>query len=210
MADVARLHPELQLLMLDGQGEQIAKAMCVPLAWSGSSWDELPDRGWDAVLEQGVADARAGRQPTAASALEITIRPHLRGTGLSAVMLRAMRAAVQELGLRDLVAPVRPSAKSDHPHEAMADYIRRFRDDGLPVDPWLRVHARAGARIIKVAPLSMVVPGTLTDWRLWTGLPFDTSGEAVVPGALSTVHVNLKQDHAVYVEPNVWMHHRIA
>ena len=209
MADAARLFPQLQLLMLDTEGGAIAKAMCVPFAWNGSTWEELPDRGWDAVLEQGVADAREGRDPTAVSALEITIRPHLRGTGLSGVMLAAMRSAVEQTGMRDLVAPVRPSAKSDHPREPMTDYVRRLRDDGLPFDPWLRVHARAGATMIKVAPLSMVIPGTLADWRLWTGLPFDTSGDVVVPGALSTVHVDVEQDHAVYVEPNVWMHHRI-
>jgi len=29
-----------------------------------------------------------------------------------------------------------------------------------------------------------------------------------VPGALVPVHVDLVQDHAVYVEPNVWMVHR--
>lgn len=210
MSDVARLHPDLQLLMLDGQGAPIAKAMCVPFRWEGASWQELPDRGWDAVLEQGVADARDGREPTAVSALEISIRPHLRGTGLSAVMLAAMRSAVERTGLFDLLAPVRPSAKAEHPHEPMVDYIQRFRDDGLPFDPWLRVHARAGAAIVKIAPLSMVVPGTLEDWRLWTGLPFDASGEQVVPGALSTVHVNVDQNHAVYVEPNVWMHHPIG
>ena len=34
-------------------------------------------------------------------------------------------------------------------------------------------------------------------------------GEIVVPGALSPVHVCREQDYAVYVEPNLWVHHRI-
>ena len=46
-------------------------------------------------------------------------------------------------------------------------------------------------------------------WREWTGLPFTTSGEVEVAGALSPVHVSVEQDHAVYVEPNVWVHHRL-
>jgi hypothetical protein len=51
----------------------------------------------------------------------------------------------------------------------------------------------------------------VVDRRLksWTGLEFERSGDAVVPGALVPIHVSLEQDHAVYVEPNVWVHHRL-
>jgi hypothetical protein len=42
-----------------------------------------------------------------------------------------------------------------------------------------------------------------------TGLIFKQSGAVAVDGALSPVHVSLEQDHAVYVEPNIWIHHRL-
>ena len=77
------------------------------------------------------------------------------------------------------------------------------------MDPWLRVHVRAGARIVNVAHYSMVIPGTLAQWRKWTGLPFDRSGPVEVPHALVPVHCDVDQDRAIYVEPNVWVHHRI-
>lgn len=89
----------------------------------------------------------------------------------------------------------------------MATYIQQTREDGLPVDPWLRVHVKAGATIIKVAPASMVIPGSLAQWREWTGLPFDDPGDVHVPGALAPVHCYPDQDQAVYVEPNVWLRH---
>ena len=90
----------------------------------------------------------------------------------------------------------------------MADYIARTRSDGLPEDPWMRVHARLGAVTLDVCPTSMVVTGTLDEWREWTGREFAASGPQHVAGALVPVHVDLDQDHAVYVEPNVWMEHR--
>ena len=40
--------------------------------------------------------------------------------------------------------------------------------------------------------------------------PFDKSGSSIVPGALSPVHVSLEQDHAVYVEPNLWVCHPLG
>jgi hypothetical protein len=62
---------------------------------------------------------------------------------------------------------------------------------------------------VKVAPTSMVIPGTIADWRGWAGMEFAASGPTVVPGALVPVHVSLEQDHAVYVEPNVWVRHTV-
>jgi hypothetical protein len=124
-------------------------------------------------------------------------------------MVAAMRDNVAKLGPHDLIAPVRPNGKHEHIDLPMDEYAFAVRADGLPVDPWLRVHVRAGGRIINVAHLSMVIPGTLASWREWTGLPFDTTGPVRVPQALSPVHCDVEQDHAVYVEPNVWVHHRI-
>jgi hypothetical protein len=89
----------------------------------------------------------------------------------------------------------------------MADYIGLTRTDGLPEDPWLRVHVRAGGRVVGVAPASMTMVGSLAEWRRWTGLPFDSTGDVVVPEALVPVHCDVEHDHAVYVEPNVWVRH---
>jgi hypothetical protein len=91
----------------------------------------------------------------------------------------------------------------------MSDYLQRIRPDGLPEDPWLRVHMRAGARVDRIAPLSMVIAGTLAEWRAWTSLSFDTDGSTEVPGALAPVEVDVANDHVVYVEPNVWVRHQL-
>jgi hypothetical protein len=113
------------------------------------------------------------------------------------------------LGYTELVAPVRPNTKAD-PDEPMASYAFRTRGDGLPVDPWLRVHVRAGGRILNVAPTSMTISGTLAQWREWTGLAFDASGPVHVPGALVPVLCAAEHDYAVYVEPNVWVYHSLS
>ncbi len=40
--------------------------------------------------------------------------------------------------------------------------------------------------------------------------PFDAPGLQDVPEALAAVHVDIDQNHAVYVEPNVWVRHGLA
>ena len=206
--DAAEHHAEYVLIAVDRAAPErpVAKGYSAPFSWDE---DELPAGGWDTVIVRAAADRLAGRRGNRVSALEITIRPDLRGGGLSALMVDAMRRNAARLGHDALLAPVRPNGKHLHPDVPMASYIEQVREDGLPVDPWLRVHVRAGGTIERVAPRSMVIPGTLAEWRSWTGLPFDVSGPVHVPFALSPVHVDVDQDHAVYVEANVWVRHQL-
>jgi GNAT superfamily N-acetyltransferase len=208
--DAETAHPEHVLVAYEPPDTAVALAYTVPFAFGGDGREELPDDGWDGVVRWAAKDLQRGTTPTLVSALEISIDPARRGEGLAPVLLAAMRDNVKRLGFTELVAPVRPSAKHQEPHTPMSEYAYRTRPDGLPADPWLRVHARAGATIERVAPRSMVIPGTLAEWREWTGLPFDASGEVVVPQALVPVHCSVEHDHAVYVEPNVWMRHPIG
>ena len=112
-------------------------------------------------------------------------------------------------GFGALIAPVRPSHKSRYPLTPIARYATWTRLDGAPFDPWLRVHARLGARILALAPESMVIPGTVAAWEQWAGMPFPESGTYIVPGALEPITVDREADQALYVEPNVWMVHAV-
>jgi GNAT superfamily N-acetyltransferase len=185
----------------------VGRAFAVPFTFGISGRGELPDEGWDGVIRWAHTDRALGRAANALSALEITLLPSHRGQGNSGVVLDAIRARAGELGLCHMFAPVRPTMKHLEPCAAMQEYAARTNVDGLPADPWLRVHARAGGRIVKVAPTSMVISGTIAEWQRWTGLEFAASEQVIVPGALVPVHVSLEQGHAVYVEPNVWVRH---
>ncbi len=148
--------------------------------------------------------------PDTVGAVEITVAGDHLGKGISGRMVEAMRENARALGHRELVAPVRPNAKHLRPDLPMTEYVRLTRaEDGLPEDPWLRVHVRAGGVVDSVAPVSMTVSGTLEQWREWTGLPFDTEGPVEVPGALVPVHCSVTHGYAVYAEPNVWVRHRL-
>lgn len=189
-------------------GRLVARSCMVPFAYSG---EELPDDGWDAAVRLGWLTREKGLKADRVSALEITVRKDRLGGGLSGQMLAAMRANAASMGFEELLAPVRPNQKHLEPRTPMAEYAFRTREDGLPYDAWLRVHVRAGATIVKVAPRSMTVSGTLAQWRGWTGgLPFDATGALEVPKALVPVHVDVEHDHAVYVEPNVWVSHPLT
>lgn len=197
--------PQLHLVVMDGD-RAVARLHAVPF---GHAVDELPARGWDAAMQEAEWILAKGGAPdlTTISLIEARVAVDRRGHGLSGPLLAEARRRYAELGCRDLVAPVRPTRKSVEPRTPAWEYATRTREDGLPADPWLRVHARLGGQIVGLAPTSMTIPGSLDQWRDWTGLPFDTDGVVEVPGGLAPVHVDVANDHAVYVEPNVWVHH---
>ena len=56
-----------------------------------------------------------------------------------------------------------------------------------------------------LVPALMVVPGTVGDWREWSGLP--TLGRYVAPRALAPVDVDHDRDLGVYTEPNARVRH---
>ncbi|MFJ9930073.1 MULTISPECIES: N-acetyltransferase [Streptomyces] len=208
LSRVAEDFPHYCVVATDGD-RVVARGLSVPFDKDLDGREDMPDKGWDQVLVWAFRDQRHGHSPTTVSALEITVDTAYLGRGLSYRMLAALRDAVGRQGHNVLLAPVRPTAKHREPRVTMADYVRRRRDDGLPTDPWLRVHVRAGGSIQKIAPASMTISGSLSQWRQWTGLPFVSDGEIDVPGALVPVHCDTAHDRAVYVEPNVWVRHEV-
>ena len=207
-----RIHetfPEYTLIATDQDGEVVARAHSVPFALQDPERGELPSRGWEQVLVWAFSDHRRGVAPDTVSAIEVAVRTGWQGRGLSAVMLDAMRNNAQARGFAEVVAPVRPTAKHLEPATPTAEYAQRKRADGLPVDPWLRTHVRAGGVIEAVAPASMAFSASLAEWRAWTALPFDQEGWIDVPEALVPVYCSIKHDYAVYVEPNVWVRHSL-
>ena len=189
-------------------GAIVAGCNASPLAWDGTD-DGLPD-GWDDQFRRAIDGLLAGTPPDTLGALQIVVRPDVQGSGYSSVMLAAMRANAAAHGFRALIACVRPSRKVEHPHVPIEDYMNWAREDGLPADPWLRVHVRAGGRIVRPSPSSMTIEGTVGEWREWTGLELATSGPYVPAGAAAPVEIDVEADRGVYHDPNVWVVHDLG
>jgi GNAT superfamily N-acetyltransferase len=194
----------LQALFIDRRTSGlIARARTIPFGWDGTL-EDLP-RGIDAVGLRAIEDPRS---PTALSALSAEVRSEHQRTGLSSLVIATMATMARRAGLSPLVAPVRPSWKDRFPLNSIGDYASWQRRDGLPFDPWIRVHVRLGARFLRPEPHSMEFTAPLSDWQDWTGTRFQGDGRYVFPGGLAPLKVT--GDVGRYWEPNVWMLHDIS
>jgi GNAT superfamily N-acetyltransferase len=177
----------------------VARGRTIPFTWGGNVAD-LP-AGIDALGVQAIKSDL----PTSLCALAAEVIPSRQGQGISAVVLQAMTAVAAQHRLAPLVAPVRPSWKDRYPLVRIEDYAYWRDGSGLPFDPWMRVHTRLGARILRPEPESLRITAPITEWEAWTGMTFPTDGDYVFPRGLAPLQVRAATGY--YWEPNVWMVH---
>jgi len=200
---------DYQFALYDARENRVAgMGNSFPLRWD-DPLENLPEDGWDWAFTEAVKNHKQGLSPNIHCAIQIIVHPEYRGQGLSAPMIEAVRAVTRAQNLLALIIPLRPSEKSTYPLTSLDDYIKWKTDDSLPLDPWLRAHVRAGAKIIKVCHESKTVHGSCAEWETWTGLKFPQSGEYYIPSALNPIEMNLEQDEGTYIEPNVWIVHDV-
>lgn len=196
-------HARFQILLYDTAGDSVVgRGGTIPFRWDGTL-EDLP-AGMDALGARAITDPAP---PTALSALAAEVASDRQRTGLSSVIIESMAAAARAGGLTPLVAPVRPSWKDRYPLTPIERYASWVRPDGLPFDPWLRVHVRLGATLLRTAPKSLEIVAPVSDWQEWTGMEFPEDGEYVFPAGLAPLTV--RQGIGSYWEPNIWMRHEV-
>jgi GNAT superfamily N-acetyltransferase len=192
-------------ILLLNCGKVAAGGWGVPLCWDGTP-SGLPE-GYRSALVEAVEDHEQGRRADTFSFMAAAVAKEFDKQGLAARVLEALTERATAAGLTHVVAPIRPTLKHRHPQVAMADYATWKRGDGLSPDPWIRTHQRMGASIIKPAPNSMVICGTVAEWEGWADMPFPVTGNYAVPDALNLVEVDRERDRAIYREENLWVQH---
>jgi hypothetical protein len=191
---------DFQFTLAEGD-EPIARARSVPVRWDGTIAD-LP-AGIDGAIARAFDEGGAN----VLCALLIAVPRSHQGGGVSRAALEGMVEIAREHGLGAVIAPVRPNWKERYPLVPIERYASWRRADGLLFDPWLRVHERLGAELLRPEPQSLRITGTVAEWEEWTEMAFPESGEYVFPQGLATLSIDRVADGGSYWEPNVWMKH---
>jgi len=200
--------PDFQLFMVDDDsGAVLAELQTAPLFWDGTV-DGLSS-GVDESLVAAIEGLQNDVPVNTLCAFAAKITPSAQGQGLAIEGVKAMRALAQQHGLGALIAPVRPSLKHRYPVTPIAEYVQWIRADGLAFDPWIRVHQRLGAQIVRAIPNSMRISGTVAEWEAWTDMQFPADGDFPFPDGLAPVTIDHAADLGVYYEPNVWIVHQL-
>ncbi|SFX57556.1 amino acid adenylation domain-containing protein [Thermoactinomyces sp. DSM 45891] len=196
---------EYQLALVDGLGEVVAVGNAIPIYWEGTK-EHLP-QGWDEALIKGFTDAKGDQKPNTLLVLAGVVNTKYQGKGLATLLVKAFKMLAHGHGLQSLIVPVRPTGKNAYTDLDFSSYCELRREDGLPVDNWLRSHERVGGKILQIAHKSQYVKASVVDWQRWAGTIFEESGSYEVEKALSPVHIDLEQGIGEYWDPSVWVEH---
>ena len=183
----------------------IAGCWGVPIAWDGTVAD-LPG-GFTDSLGRSVTSYEENVVPNTFVLMAAAVRSDEQGRGHAGRVITAVRDRAVANGLDQVIAPVRPTLKSRYPLTPIETFMTWTREDGLPLDPWLRTHVRLGATLLAPAPASQTMTGTVDDWEKWTKMPFPSTGTYTIPDGLTTLTIDRDADTGTYVEPNIWLQH---
>ena len=201
--DLLSFFPRYQFCLFENK-EIVGIANDISLLWNDNV-QSLPSGGWEWAIRKGIDDRLKGLTPNTFAALSITINPDFQGKGLSRIIIEEIKTLSKKEGLSQIIVPLRPALKSCYPLTPMQNYITWRNPDGQLLDPWLRIHTKCGAEIVKVCPESMRVSGTVSDWETWTKMKFFESGKYVIQGALNPIEISMEQNLGEYIEPNIWV-----
>ncbi|WP_460648746.1 hypothetical protein [Kribbella endophytica] len=199
----SRFFPQWEFYFVSPHRRLIAGCWGVPLAWDGYVPD-LPG-GYTDALARSVTSYEQGIEPNTFVLMAAAVRADQQGQGTAAALITAVRDRAVAAGLTQVIAPLRPTLKTRYPLTDIATYLTWTRDDGLPLDPWLRTHVRLGATILAPAPASQTITGTVADWEKWTGMALPSDGNYTIPAGLSTLTIT--NGVGTYTEPNIWVRH---
>lgn len=199
--DLLDQYSDYQLCLVDEETNYpVAVFNSVPLSFTGS--DDLPQEGWDWVVETG---ARPKGPHTVLGGLAMSIPAVHRNKGYGRRMLRAMCELAESKGLSGVLAAVRPSSKARHPWVDIDDYITWTDGQGRIYDPWVRSHLSSGGKLVGPCKRSMVVEEPIAFWENWSGQTYECSGGYALDGALVPVEIDVERGVGRYAEPNIWV-----
>jgi GNAT superfamily N-acetyltransferase len=103
----------------------------------------------------------------------ITLDPAYRHHHLPQRLLDQAKESARRLGYAYVAAPFRPNRygaykaerQAAHSDALFVEYCTARNPEGLPIDPWLRTVVRNGARLLRAAPRSLVIKGSMAKFE---------------------------------------------
>jgi GNAT superfamily N-acetyltransferase len=147
----------------------------------------------------------------------MAIDPEYQGLQLPALFFDAVKRSARSLGLRHIIAPVRPGGygqykalrNTGHSAELFKDYCTLRNLEGWPMDPWLRMLARQGAEFLRPEPRSVRIERPLAAFEHLRRSFKPDSWYSPEPdvwecGETPTWYVDRARGSVTSVEPNLW------
>lgn len=204
-ARIEKYFPKHQIFAIDENHTLVGSINTIPIHWD-KDLDQLPNDGWDWLVKKGISDFENNIKPNSLGGLQIIVPKNFQGRGHSKLMIAQAKNLKEKFKYENLFIPIRPTFKHLFPEMKMHDYMLMKKDERI-YDPWIRTHLNSGAQIINVCSNSMNIKADLTFWENQIDKKIKSSGNYVIPGALSQIKIDIEKNVGEYKEPNIWINY---
>lgn len=212
LADYAQVFPEGQLIIKDNDGIPIATLTTNRINWDGdpeslTTWDDIAGGSVE------IGNYRNTYTPDGNTLvlMSMNVHPDHQGNGYAKTLVEQIQATAKKLGVNHVISPFRPTNYGDYKRQygdpGFDAYCGMTREDGFPVDGWLRNLARNGMQPLKIAEKSMkvIVPTSqFEEYKInYNPQSWKQIGDDMWEcGEVGTWQVS--NGNAVYTENNIW------
>ncbi len=200
---IEQYFPSHQIFAYSADNELIGFVNTIPFSWQKDA-KELPNDGWDWMVEKGIKDYESGTKTNSLGGLQIIVTKKYLGQGYSKILISKAKELKESNAFKNLFIPIRPTYKHQYARMSMEDYLN-YKEKNKIYDPWIRTHINSGASIIKICHNSMNVKGPIQFWEEIHESKIEKSGSLLIKGALSPIVIDLENNYGEYREPNIWI-----
>jgi len=207
----AKTFSEGHLFLKSPTGEIIASVSSNRINWDGQV-KHLPN--WDTVAgDPTTYEKTYVHDGNTLTLMSMNVHPAYKKYGLATALVHQIQEVATSLGVEYIAGSFRPSEfgsyKAMHGAIAFDEYAFKQREDGLPVDAWIRSLTRNGMIPLIVDKKAMTVPvdmATFEDLKInyhpdsW----YQISENVWECGEVGQWQLDLKEGKATYQESNVW------
>lgn len=212
LENIATNFPTTQLLLRDSQGDVAATLTTSRINWDGNpskltTWDEVAGGS----VEEGDYSTTYIPDGNTICLMSMNVKPDLRGERLAPKLIGGIKIVAEELEIEHVIGPFRPSGygnfKLEHGPTPFGEYCNMRREDGQPIDPWLRSLYRQKMEPLRIENDAMTVEVPLDTFKEYQEAYRPDKWKEIDKGMWEcgeTGSWHIKEDTAIYGEPNIW------
>lgn len=207
----AGIFPEGHLIIKNSNSEILATLSTNRINWN-CDLTSLPC--WDDVAGEPTDYSKTyNPEGNTLVLMSMNVNPHYQGKGLAQILIKEIKNRAIELGIKNLIGSFRPNeygefkSCQDNWQVDFEDYCKKSREDGWPLDSWLRNLIRNGMEPLLVDRKAMTVTVSIGEFELYKSIYNIGKWKEVKHGIWECGEVGqwiINNDTATYQESNLW------
>lgn len=207
----AEIFPEGHLIIKNGENKILATVSTNRINWNGNP-TTLPC--WDDVAGEPTDYSQTyNLDGNTLVLMSMNVHPEYQGYGLAKTLIEEIKNQAKTLGIVNLIGSFRPNEfgefklNQDNWQVDFEDYCKNTREDGWPVDGWLRNLMRNGMEPLLVDRKAMTVTVLISEFELYKSSYNIGKWKEVKQGVWECGEVGqwiINNELATYQESNLW------